>query len=64
MADILNFGDHFRRYERALEWVEGAFKQRLSPFPTAAELEEVYKVFDTAKSLDDLPLFTRDKPCA
>lgn len=29
-------------------------------YVTAAELELVYKVFDTAKSLDDLPLFTRD----
>jgi len=32
--------------------------------PTAPELDKVYEVYTTAKSLDDLPLFTRDKPCA
>ena len=28
--------------------------------PTAAEMELVYKAFDTCRSLDDPPLFARD----
>jgi len=48
MADILSFRARLRPLDEPV------------PLPTQAELEEVYKVFDTAKSLDDLPLFKRD----
>ncbi len=47
MADILSFRARLRPLDEPV------------PLPTQAELEEVYKVFDTAKSLDDLPLFKR-----
>ena len=53
MADIL---DIMGRYRKALKQLSDT----PAPIPTLRELQLVYKVFDTAKSLDDLPLFTRD----